>query len=495
MALPEEDACILFRYAEHLASSGRISYNLGGPPTEGATDFLYLCLLAGWRALGGSTFSGSLVINGLSGVALLLLLRPAGGRALPALLLLPILPQTMAAVKGFSPLLLMALLLAAWRCYEAGRSRALLLTALAACLLRPDAALPAGLLLLAWGLRAWRKEERQGRLIALRQALLYFFLPGLAYFAWRMQYFGQLLPLPFYVKSQVAERLWGIFDPESLRANAFALGFDLLPVAALALLGGGRASLRRHGWLLLAYGAAPLLFYSLVSQAMNAGFRFQAPAYVAVWAWAAASWQGGRLKGRLGQLLLIALAMKGLYRQATIWQSIAADRPTQNIWRLSRDLAAFEGLHMAVSEAGRLPYYSGWRATDLWGLNDARYARRLVQPEDLAADPPDLIVLDPEDDALLEQPPPLRPFSARSWDHMVQNARLYAARSGGYEAWRIPFCRLEGSLPPWLFACPPRQDLYLLRTSLPQADSIRSVFRRRGGSPETRPILLKTLPP
>jgi len=45
MCPPDEDALILFRYAENLAEHGIVSYNPGGAPSEGATDF---CGLLCW---------------------------------------------------------------------------------------------------------------------------------------------------------------------------------------------------------------------------------------------------------------------------------------------------------------------------------------------------------------------------------------------------------------------------------------------------------------
>src|SRR5579875_938808 len=49
--VPAEDATILYQYSDHLAMTGRIAYNTGGPRVEGATDFLWMVLLAGFRKL------------------------------------------------------------------------------------------------------------------------------------------------------------------------------------------------------------------------------------------------------------------------------------------------------------------------------------------------------------------------------------------------------------------------------------------------------------
>jgi hypothetical protein len=43
---PFEDAAMLMRYAEHLAQGHGIVWNIGEPPLDGATDFLFLVVVA-----------------------------------------------------------------------------------------------------------------------------------------------------------------------------------------------------------------------------------------------------------------------------------------------------------------------------------------------------------------------------------------------------------------------------------------------------------------
>src|ERR1700712_1979998 len=44
---PSEDSLMLLRYTNHLVSGAGITWNVGDPPVEGATDFLYMVILAG----------------------------------------------------------------------------------------------------------------------------------------------------------------------------------------------------------------------------------------------------------------------------------------------------------------------------------------------------------------------------------------------------------------------------------------------------------------
>ena len=51
---PEEDAAMLLRYSGHLARGDGIVWNVGEPPVDGATDFLFMLLVAGLHRLGFS---------------------------------------------------------------------------------------------------------------------------------------------------------------------------------------------------------------------------------------------------------------------------------------------------------------------------------------------------------------------------------------------------------------------------------------------------------
>ena len=112
---PAEDAYILFRYAEHLADGHGIVFNIGGPRTEGATDFLWLLLVSGLTAAGLDVAVAALVLNslgaGLTGGLLAHTVLAAPGlpprRAREGLLGVPLLVALFhgaaAAYVGFSP--------------------------------------------------------------------------------------------------------------------------------------------------------------------------------------------------------------------------------------------------------------------------------------------------------------------------------------------------------------------------------------------------------
>jgi hypothetical protein len=51
LRFPFDDIFISFRYAEHLASGNGLVWNIGGPHTEGFTNFLFVILLAATRLI------------------------------------------------------------------------------------------------------------------------------------------------------------------------------------------------------------------------------------------------------------------------------------------------------------------------------------------------------------------------------------------------------------------------------------------------------------
>lgn len=74
---------------------------------------------------------------------------------------------------------------------------------------------------------------------------------------------------------------------------------------------------------------------------------------------------------------------------------------------LGKHLATYASGHgapvLAVADAGAIPYYSGWRAVDTLGLNDAHIAvSGLHDPEYVLSRSPDLVVLISSDRGRLE---------------------------------------------------------------------------------------------
>ena len=300
-----DDAYITYRYAENLAAGKGLVFNAAAPPVEGYSNLSWIVLLAGLSKLGfdipvwAANLGALLSVVNLGLVyALSLLVVKHRGRALlaPALVSLTA-PYAMWARGGletmwYTTLLLLAVWLTAlgfagklWA--YAGAAVSLFVLALT----RHDGAIPlavSGLFVLAalWGLRQKRRTGQMSVSRASWIAPLASFgaltLVYLAYTWWRGQYFGQLVPAPFF------SRLGGtITDPSQIlltwgsyftRGSHYSAYGDLL-VPAFALAAADLIWFRRSGlcdwYILTCAGALSLLYF--VSESYNPGIRYMVP--------------------------------------------------------------------------------------------------------------------------------------------------------------------------------------------------------------------------
>jgi arabinofuranosyltransferase len=390
-----DDAFITLRYAENLAAGNGFVWNPGETPTEGYTGVLLPLVLAALLALGvpavAATHAVGVTAFGAGALALHSLARTLGagsaGRTVAVALYL-LNPALVAhAFNGLETTLFTAAAVAVMLALASGSPRALALACLAASLARPDGV---ALSLLALGALVWRERR------AIRPALAYYVLPGALYFAWRVWYYGTLLPVPFYRKAG-ARSDWG-FVWDTLDGAAYFLALPLLACAgvwAIARLSGVRTR---------AIGMSPALvvgaLFSLVTLAAYAGvetslsfsWRYQAALFPL--ACAALALATDRAAAALAALrdtrrtLALALVVVCAFGQLT-W----------NAWRYRGEVdgartfgATLAGSHApaaefvrehtapgdwcaAVVDAGLIPYASGRRYVDLGGLCDPFVAR------------------------------------------------------------------------------------------------------------------------
>lgn len=444
-----DDAAILYLYSENLADTGVISFYAGGPPVEGATDFLWMVALAGLYRIGFDTHMAAVLLSAAAHLGTAwLVMRLAGGRDrrvfLGAAFALFLVPAFGAALLGFSVFVFgfLVLLCALW--FVERRPAALAVTALVTCLVRPDGVVFAVPLLAG----AWFLEREQRARIA-RQALLLFALPFLAYFAWRAWYFGHLFPLPYYVKSGA-----GGLRARLERLAQLSVLKSLLPVLPAVLWTawelGRRPRVVRAPMLVLlcALLLVPLVFYSSFQLTQNIGLRFEYPLLLAglilplVPIGGAARGARGVAFAGLGLLLLLPMTLQ----QA----GAILLMPLQSLPGIARDIAELPcGRTMAVTEAGWLPYHSRWTCIDLWGLNTPANAQTAVSVADLERAAPDLLVVN--------SPPLLyrrmlkgeelpTEASEHTWPNMVANTFLFAHKNG-YELLMVPSERAAGRGP------------------------------------------------
>ena len=427
---PAEDAYILFRYAEHVATGHGIVFNVGGPRAEGATDFLWLLLVSGLTAAGLDVAISALVLNGLgAGLTALLLtqvLLSGSGPTLPYRLGVLVVPfwvvlfhGAAAAYGGFSAMLYSSLVALLYWVATTQRERGVFwlpVVGLVVALFRPDGVV-IGVCFALLGL--WPAGRRRlGRYLAV---LFLSGVGGLVYFAWRYAYFGLSLPLPLYVKSRPAVlSLGGLFAQLPglegtlawLESRASPLPtLALVVVLAIGLRVVEELQVKRVIVFLLPVGllAVGFLFGQLTQ---NVGLRFQAPiSLVLFFALVQLSVMAVRHSQRQYQrVALLALLMPVAFIPLStgIQATVRAVQGPPTPGYMDTFTPMF-GAHVdaevvvALTEAGRLPYWHEGRAEDMIGLNNPHTA--LVPPSTayLEAMDADVVFFDHVDALDLEQ--------------------------------------------------------------------------------------------
>jgi len=381
---PEEDAAMLMRYSRHLAAGHGIVWNIGEKPVDGATDFLFMVVLATVHGLGLSLETSARAI-GLAAHAATVWLVFWGARrvfgasrewALVPAVFIGVGPGLRHLAAGYGTPLFALTATVTWvlACHlaradsgrEARPALGFALAALVMGLARPEGVFLSGFMLLA----VLVDRGGRGTRAILTRFLVVFLTLGLLYFLWRWQYFGYPLPNPFYKKGG------GTLYWHSLRQswkNLWALGWPFLWLVptGLAIRGARRAAL---------FVALPVVLFVtlfvLISDETNYAMRFRYPILPVLLLGCvpvAQALQAGRprlLPAALAPLAPLALAGALAFAQHQSYRFVAPQRlGLYDAGLVLRDYAA-RGFALVTTEAGLLPLVSEWRAVDAWGLND-----------------------------------------------------------------------------------------------------------------------------
>lgn len=363
-----DDAYITLRYARNLVEHGALTWNIGDPPVEGYTGLLWTLLAAAaiWArlpplfVLDVAGVLCSLAVLGLA-AAVLAELRADRSRRLLALGLLAAGPWWLVhAGSGletplFSALILACVLLAL------RRSRLLPCVCLLAALTRPEGAA----LALALAAASWTRGDRRAWPWWLFCGGL-----GLSYLAWRLSYYGEMLPNTYHAKSS------GVSSWPHLAA--FLSSAVLLPALAWWQSGPDLAQLRRPGPLALALaGFCGLLFvvYGRSELLMNYSHRFFVPLLPLIIIGLAATW--GRVRWSLplaGYLAICAVTLVGYGLWARNYETMERSEHAPAAAWIAEHAPAGATLAVVV-DAGLVPYETGLRTIDAGALNDHFLAR------------------------------------------------------------------------------------------------------------------------
>lgn len=257
--VPAEDSFITFRFARHLANGHGIVWNVGEPPVEGYTNFLWLLAAAliiqlsldvalATQILG---VAASLVALGVTALFARQVFELPRRFVLLAVGLLAVSgPFATWAASSMETNLFALLVLAAcfWfaRWVKRQRQRDLIaaqLALLTATLTRPEGFLVFSVLAALGFLLTLGARERGAAGRYLRTLLVYA-VPFAIYFTWRFQYFGYLLPNTFYAKTG-GEWLQYLRGAKYTVLFVLLFGLPLAPAAAAFLW---EQPWQRPGW-------------------------------------------------------------------------------------------------------------------------------------------------------------------------------------------------------------------------------------------------------
>jgi hypothetical protein len=417
---PMEDAYILFHYVENFVGGHGIVFNVGGPHAEGATDFLWFLALSALARLGINVAVAACFLNalgaGLASFVCVAAVRASGCRGPCALFLslasLPVIAigGALASYFGFSSMAYGALALLAFAASIAPSARSVAcipLLGLVLGLFRPD-----GVLLgVAYSLIGFRSARKLGAMRAYVRSALIALVLGALYFAWRFTYFGLPLPLPLYVKesTQSATDLASAFQHQ----RSFVTGLESNLVWIESILGPARLALcavllaivarppwTRLRWYFLLLLPSALLFAALcwARQTQNFAFRFQSPLTIVVF-FAAFGLLAETIAARRSRLVhVLACAAFAFALWPMIGTAIARQRAA---WLNSTYMDEFpsllapvleRGRTIALTDAGRIPYWTELTVEDVIGLNTPSAALAPPTVADLETLSPDLVM-------------------------------------------------------------------------------------------------------
>jgi len=418
-----DDAFITYRYADNLASGAGLVWNAGEPPTEGFTSIMHVLALTPLMKLGMSGLEAARWVN----VAFLLAtafvlyrlsirLVPLGGAsALTISVVFLLIPSSILLVMVgletpiYTFLLLIAVILSA-RVLNLESSQswalpiALPLVWFLLILARPEG----GLVILAtWivALLAVRQRGKGSLRQLIRGTLIFIFLGGL-YLIWKWNFFGHLLPNPFYIKSSGTGLsplgVNSIFTFLDLYA-----GFIAIALASIALIFSGKAdallsrtSIDKN---LIKISAAVVilnvLFYARTDTLMDINGRFLYPLLPLVILMSAPLITLGAervlsVRNRFVPISMVSLGIAIIFLSGANWNSLrTAYSPSTFINSLNAERVELDnnvqlGLARTLSEypqitktkiaygdAGVIPYLTRAPWVDPVGLNDTFLAR------------------------------------------------------------------------------------------------------------------------
>jgi hypothetical protein len=417
-----DDAFIFFRYSHNLAEGFGPTYNAAPPRAEGYTSFSWMLLMTIPHFLNIDPLVFSKVFGllfTLSTFALTFALvthlvhsdeislkRLVGAIVVFSLAVFP--PTAVHAISGMETSLFTFTLTAFIYAVVRGMDERKFLNyvpllGLLCGLTRPEG----NLIVLLTLLITWIKHPKESRKGFTRNILFAYIIPGSLYFLWRVNYYGLLLPLPFFTKMTKQSGLPGfpvVVD--------FILA--ILPVVGIFLLF-GLSKIRVKTGLILAAILTLLLLYTYPKHIMGFDWRFLYPTVPLLFSLSGIGIARmldalstpitndvSRRRTVIGLTIGICVIV-GVISLTNIEDTLEekhtyASAMDNTYIPLGEILDAYPHTSssptLAITDAGAIPYYSHWRVIDINGYNDPVIAASgEMQPDYILSQEPDVIIL------------------------------------------------------------------------------------------------------
>ncbi|PQL94828.1 hypothetical protein C4S76_04140 [Apibacter adventoris] len=399
----EEDAYIMFRYVEMFVKGYGITFYPGGGHLEGATDFLWFLLLSILNKCYIDTGIASIILNSLGVFIITYILTSVILKSkdkiirnilFPFSFLWLLIVPVFAAFGGFSVFLYSSIILLTLHLlYKRVKIIWIPILSIIIALFRPDGVI-LGICFTILGFFLSEKKNRKLYFVNVFIAAIV----GISYFLWRYNYFGELLPLPLYVKQ--ATSIWKSFKINiyDFTSGAVIVGIILFVICYILQ----NKQEKKNIFLLELPSIIFFLTISLAHQSQNIASRFQAPViymgyYLIIVMIINLSKNKGKYRlvcvGLFYVLILISLCNSIAH---ILWTYGHSKRSYINVFpsKLAKNILV-DGNTLAVSEAGRIPYWVDKKVKiiDLVGLNTKYTAKNEITESYIAKLDPEVIMI------------------------------------------------------------------------------------------------------
>jgi hypothetical protein len=371
--LPHEDAAILFRYSENLSNTGIISYNPNGVPTEGATDFLWMVIIAILHKFGVDSYFSAITLNLFSLIIISNIItnhyKLNISHNISIFFLHFCFSFFWSSIFGFSVLFVELFLILFLFAVLENNLKKIVFYSFLGSLIRPD------FILLIFFINVFYFFTSK---IEEKKKFIPYIIIGLLYFVSRFIYFGELLPLPFYVKTQ-----WIFFENLGWLKQIIILSPIIL---SLIIINKNLLKKKEIILIFISVILIPTLFYMNQPLYQNYGQRFYF--YIPVVFLILFYFSYNLRKPLTNFYILIFTCLISLFVNFKLEKDLMPfnliyqnENPVfikkkSNIYKFANIIKKFENLNIASTESGLFPYYSKANTVDLFGLNTRNFAKK-----------------------------------------------------------------------------------------------------------------------